>query len=157
MSSTDVHVHVHRDPPAVAGSRDRMGVVLLIVADIAFVLCLMFTYMYLRFLNVDGLWLPNEITPAPSGATWLAVAVLFLGAIVFGWGTRSRRASRPGPFRIAAWFAVAAAIAALVIQVQQLIGFNFALQENADGLKGISLDGSVDDTLSLLKGLFVLK
>jgi hypothetical protein len=27
----------------------------------------------------------------------------------------------------------------------------------ADGLKGISLDGSVDDTLSLLKGLFVLK
>ena len=130
MSSTDMHVHVHRDPPAVSGSRDRMGVVLLIVADIAFVLCLMFTYMYLRFLNVNGLWLPAEITPAPSGPTWLIVAALFIGAVVYAWGARSLRGSRPAPFRIASWVAVVAAVVALAVQVQQLYGFNFALQDD---------------------------
>jgi heme/copper-type cytochrome/quinol oxidase subunit 3 len=138
MSSTDVHVHVHRDPPAVAGSRDRMGVVLLIVADIAFVLCLMFTYLYLRFLNVKGLWLPDEITPAPSGPTWVVVVVLFIGAVAFAWGARSLRAARPGPFAVGSWVAVAASIVALVVQIQQLFGFNFALQENGRYLSAYS-------------------
>jgi len=128
MTTTDVHVH--RDPPAVAGSRDRMGVVLLIVADIAFVLCLMFTYLYLRFLNVNGLWLPEEITPAPSGLTWLTVVVLFIGAVVFAWGARGLRGGRPASLRIASWIAVIAAVVALVVQFEQLTGFDFAKQEN---------------------------
>lgn len=136
MTSTDVHVH--RDSPAVSGSRDRMGVVLLIVADIAFVLCLMFTYIYLRFLNANGLWLPDEITPAPSGPTWVVVAVLFVGAVVFAWGSRSLRSSRPGLFGVASWVAVVAAIVALVLQIQQLSGFNFALQDNGRFLSAYS-------------------
>jgi heme/copper-type cytochrome/quinol oxidase subunit 3 len=115
-----------------------MGVVLLIVADVAFVLCLMFTYLYLRFLNVKGLWLPDEITPAPSGPTWVVVSVLVGGAVVFAWGARSLRASRPGPFGIASWVAVAAALVALAIQMQQLFGFNFALQENGRYLSAYS-------------------
>jgi heme/copper-type cytochrome/quinol oxidase subunit 3 len=115
-----------------------MGVVLLIVADIAFVLCLMFTYLYLRFLNVNGLWLPDEITPAPSGPTWVVVVVLFIGAVAFAWGVRSLRASRPGPFAVGSWVAVVAAIVALVVQIQQLFGFNFALQENGRYLSAYS-------------------
>lgn len=138
MTTTDVHVHVHRDSPAVSGSRDRMGVLLLIVADIAFVLCLMFTYLYLRFLNVKGNWLPEEITPAPSGPTWITVGVLFVGALVFGWGVRSLRAGRPGPLRVASWIAVLAAVVALVVQVQQIASFDFAMQENGRYLSAYS-------------------
>lgn len=138
MSATETHVHVHRDPPAVVGSRDRMGVILLIVADIAFVLCLVFTYLYLRFLNVDGLWLPEEITPAPSGPTWVIVLVLLVGAVVFAWGVRGLRAGRHGMFQTTCWIAVIAAVVALVLQVQQMQGFNFALQENGRFLSAYS-------------------
>lgn len=123
-------VHVHRDPPDVVGRRDRMGVLLLIVADIAFVLCLMFSYLYLRFLNVNGLWLPEEVSPAASGMTWIVNAVLIVGAVVFLLGVRSMRAGRQGAFVGAAAVAFILAVVALVLQWTQVANFGFPAAEN---------------------------
>lgn len=123
-------VHVHRDPPDVVGRRDRMGVLLLIVADIAFVLCLMFSYLYLRFLNVNGLWLPEEVSPAPDGMTWIINAILIVGALVFVFGVRAMRAGRTGAFVGAAAVALILAIVALVMQYVQLSNFGFPAAEN---------------------------
>lgn len=123
-------VHVHHDPPAVVARRDRMGVVLLIVADIAFVLCLMFTYLYLRFLNVNGLWLPEEVTPAQAGMTWIVIAALFVGAVVFSIGLRALRSGNRSAYVSAAAVAFVIAVVAAVLQWMQLANFGFPAAEN---------------------------
>ncbi len=128
--SAHAEVHVHRDPPAVVARRDRMGVLLLIVADIAFVLSLMFTYLYLRFLNVNGLWLPEGVAPIDWGFTWLVNAVLIAGAIVLGLGYRGLRSGRVGAFTLAATGSLILALAALVLQWMQVANFGFPAAEN---------------------------
>ena len=138
MTSTQAEVHVHRDPPDVQGSRDRLGVILLIVADVAFVACLIFTYLYLRFLNVNDAWLPEEIVPASPGPTWLIVVVLAVGAGVFAWGVAGLRIGRSSTFAIGSTIALAAAALALVLQIWQLQNFNFALKENGRYLSAYS-------------------
>ena len=127
---SETAVHVHHDPPAVVARRDRMGVLLLILADIAFVLCLMFSYMYLRFLNVNGLWLPEEITPADPGITWVINVVLLVGALIFWGALRSLKAGKKGGFVAASGLALLVAIAALVMQWWQLANFGFPSAEN---------------------------
>ena len=44
--SLDTHAHSnpHHEHPDVVGSRNRLGVILLIVADVAFALSMVFTY-----------------------------------------------------------------------------------------------------------------
>ena len=138
MSATEAPVHVHRDPPNEVGSRDRMGVLLLIVADVAFVASLIFTYLYLRFLNVDGLWLPEELTPAPSGPTWVINVVLFVGAIIFAFGVRGMAGGKRPVLVACSALALIAAVAALVLQWSQITNFDFLLQENGRYLSAYS-------------------
>ena len=137
-TTSPAEVHVHRDPPNVQGSRDRLGVVLLIVADIAFVACLIFTYLYLRFLDIGGMWLPPELDPASPGPTWLIIAVLAVGAGVFAWGVRGLRLGRQGNFASAAVVSLVLVLVALALQVWQLQTFNFAVQENGRYLSAYS-------------------
>ena len=54
---------MHHDSPAKVGRRERLGVRLIIVADGAFVFGLIFTYFYLRNLNLNGGWVPAELGP----------------------------------------------------------------------------------------------
>ena len=58
--SVDTHAHTnpHHEHPDVVGSRNRLGVILLIVADVAFALSMMFTYFSLKAQNVNDMWLP---------------------------------------------------------------------------------------------------
>jgi heme/copper-type cytochrome/quinol oxidase subunit 3 len=136
--SVTTEVHVHHDDPETVGRRERFGVVLLIVADIAFVGCLMFSYMYLRFLNVNGAWLPEEITPALTSPTWLVAGALVVGAAVFTWGTRSLRAGNQRAFLVAGVIALLVAVAALVLQIMQLRDFNFPAGEKGYFASGYS-------------------
>jgi heme/copper-type cytochrome/quinol oxidase subunit 3 len=50
--------NVHYEHPDVVGSRNRLGLILILVADIAFALSILFVYFYLRQQNVNGMWLP---------------------------------------------------------------------------------------------------
>ncbi len=129
MSAT-AEVHVHHDPPVVVARRDRMGVLLLIVADIAFVLCLIFTYLYLRFLNVNGMWLPEEVTPAESGMTWVINGVLIIGAVMSWAGLRGLRQGRAPVLVTTSALALIIAITALVLQWWHLANYGFPSAEN---------------------------
>jgi len=123
--SVAAEVHVHRDDPETVGRRERLGVLLLIVADIAFVACLMFSYMYLRFLNVNGLWLPDDVTPALTTPTWLVAGALVVGAAAFTWGVRQHRAGNVAILPVAALISLVVSVVALVVQYMQLIDFDF--------------------------------
>ena len=58
-----VETHAHHEHPDVVGSRNRLGVILLLVADIAFALSMVFVYFYLRGQNVNDMWLPAATAP----------------------------------------------------------------------------------------------
>ncbi len=128
--STSTQVHVHRDDPDTVGRRERLGVILLLVADIAFVLCLIFSYLYLRLLNVNGMWLPEDVTPAVSGRTWFVTIALVAAAVIFGLGVRSYRAGNAAMLVIAAAVTFLISIAAVVLQYMQLTDLNFPQADN---------------------------
>ena len=123
--STVSEVHVHRDPPNVVGSRERLGVSLLIFADIAFVACMIFSYFYLRFLNVNGQWLPDDVTPAGAVQIWIINGILIVGMLVFAWGARALRSGKASVLTWTSLIATLAAAAAAVLQYQQFGVFNF--------------------------------
>ncbi|MEI7453604.1 MAG: hypothetical protein WCK04_05200 [Actinomycetes bacterium] len=128
--STETHSLVHRDSPDEVGRRDRMGVVLLIVADIAFVGCLIFSYLYLRFLNVNGKWLPEEITASAAGPTWVINGVLVAGALVFAFGVHSLMKERSTVFKGCSLVALVAVVVAFLLQFHQLTTYNFPGADN---------------------------
>ena len=90
---------MHHDSPAKVGRRERLGVRLIIVADGAFVFGLIFTYFYLRNLNLNGGWVPAELGPDGGsghtysiGSGWLVVIPLIVTALLHRFGTKSGRA-----------------------------------------------------------------
>ena len=56
--ATHTEFHVHHDSPEKVGRRERLGVRLLIVADGSFLFGIIFSWFYLRNLNVNNAWLP---------------------------------------------------------------------------------------------------
>ena len=85
--SLDTHVNPHHEHPDVVGSRNRLGVILIIVADVAFALSMVFTYFYLRSQNVNDMWLPAAteetpaINPVSSSSAW---RITLIAAIEIG-------------------------------------------------------------------------
>ena len=70
----------------------RLGVGLLITADVAFVLSLIFTYFYLRGLNTNNGWIfPHYPATASIGFSWLIAAVMVLAALAYQWGAAGIR------------------------------------------------------------------
>jgi len=127
--SVSAPVHMHHDSPDTVGRRDRLGVILLIVADIAFVGSLIFTYLYLRFLNTEGAWLPEGMTPAPSTSTWLVVICLLIGLFTITWGVRGMKGGHKSQLVIGAGIALLASIVAAVLQFHQIASYDFPLND----------------------------
>jgi heme/copper-type cytochrome/quinol oxidase subunit 3 len=78
----------HLESLDVVGARWRTGVRLLIAADAAFLVALVFTYFYLRGLNTEGGWVPKG---SPTEATWISWALaggMVLSAALYRCGAR---------------------------------------------------------------------
>lgn len=82
--------HVHHDSPEAVGRRERLGVRLLIVADGSFLFAMIFSWFYLRNLNVNQAWLPKGVHTFSTGSGWLAAAGLIIAAIAHRFGERNR-------------------------------------------------------------------
>ncbi len=82
--------HVHHDSPEAVGRRERLGVRLLIVADGAFLFAMIFSWFYLRNLNVNQAWLPKGVHTFSTSSGWLAAAGLIIAAIAHRFGEHNR-------------------------------------------------------------------
>jgi heme/copper-type cytochrome/quinol oxidase subunit 3 len=72
----------HHLPPELVAHQQRRAMILFIVADAVFFACMLFSYFYLRSLNVKGGWLPG--TPVAAASTiWLIAGVTVLSAIAY--------------------------------------------------------------------------
>jgi heme/copper-type cytochrome/quinol oxidase subunit 3 len=97
--------------------RQRLAVVLLIGADAVFALMLIFTYFYLRGLNVNDGWLPSGVQTMSSATTWAITAIVVLSAASYAWGVSG---ANPARVRVGTVIGLLLLLADLVIQVLQL-------------------------------------
>ncbi len=125
----------HHEPVSAAalestGRMQRLGVVLLIVGDATFVLSLVFTYLYLRALNTEALWLgPDQPAAVSTSFSWVIAVVAVLGWATYWW---AERGDRPlAVVRAGVVVASAVVVVDLGLQLAQMIGAGFTPREGA--------------------------
>jgi heme/copper-type cytochrome/quinol oxidase subunit 3 len=113
--------HPHAEAPSVLFRRQRLGVLLLILADVAFTLSLVFTYLYLRGLNTEDGWIPADGgTTAGIGAGWVIAAVMVVSLVAYMWGERGVANGHPSRLMVGSLLALALVLVDLALQVYQL-------------------------------------
>jgi len=129
MSTSTEHV-MHHDAPEVVGRRERLGVRLIIVADGAFVFSMIFSYFYLRNLNVNNGWLPADGHTFTVSSGWLLALPFIIAAITHNLGQKRRESM--GILSIISFVVLAIG---LVMQWNQLSHMPFMLAEEG-GFEG---------------------
>jgi len=123
--SVDTYANPHHEHPDVVGSRNRLGVILLIVADVAFALSMLFTYFYLKAQNVNDMWLPKAdgeapaILPVSTASAWKITAIAAVGLIAHFMALRNVRQGNQSSLKTFGLIAFIASVIALVLQIQQ--------------------------------------
>ena len=128
--SIDTHEHhasnPHHEHPDVVGSRNRLGVILLIVADVAFALGIMFVYFYLRAQNVNDMWLPQAhgedpaIMPVSASGPWTVSGIAALGLLAHWYGLKGIRHHDEVRLKVGGFVAFLLSAIALVLQFNQI-------------------------------------
>ena len=134
--SHDTHQHTaHHEHPDVVGSRNRLGVILILVADISFALSMMFVFFYLKSQNIHQMWLPQgdeehaAINPLSSSPAWTVTAIAAIGALIHYFGLRSARQGNQGALKGAGLLSLLAAIVASVMQWNTIATAPFTFHE----------------------------
>ena len=130
--SIETHAHQgHHEHPDVVGSRNRLGVILLIVADVAFALGILFTYFYLRSQNINDGWLPKAteetkaILPVGNKGAITVTLIAAFGYFMHWVALKGARAKNDAQLKLGGLVALLASIVALVIQNQQIANAPF--------------------------------
>jgi heme/copper-type cytochrome/quinol oxidase subunit 3 len=134
MTSVAVGAHEsnpHAEDPAVVGRRWRTGVPLIMLADIAFVAALLFSYLYLRGLNTSKAWLAPKQQTASVWVSWLIAAVLVASVIAFRSGHAGIRVGARGRLLAGTAMAVVLVLADVVAQLIQLATLPFGVAVSA--------------------------
>jgi heme/copper-type cytochrome/quinol oxidase subunit 3 len=107
---------VESEPPEILARNLSSAGHLLASATAFFFLCFLFAYFYLRSLNNAHLWRPKHVDASTTYGT-VIVALIVLSALLVRLGLADHRADRRDAWRLKGLAALAAGIAALVVQV----------------------------------------
>lgn len=132
-----VETHAHHEHPDVVGSRNRLGVILLLVADIAFALSMVFVYFYLRGQNVNDMWLPAAtadhaaIKPLSAAPGWTVTVIAAFGMLSHFYGLQGARAKNQTQLKLGSLVAFVASLAAMVYQFNTISSAPFTFSDGA--------------------------
>lgn len=144
--SIDTHAHsiphdeqpnYHHEHPDVVGSRNRLGVILLLVADIAFALSVLFVYFYLKGQNVNDMWLPkasdtqDATVPVSSIGAWYVTLIAAFGLLTHRYALAGARLKNHTQLMLGSGIALAASTVALIYQGMQINGAPFTITMGA--------------------------
>lgn len=137
--SVDTHAHSnpHHEHPDVVGSRNRLGVILLLVADIAFALGIIFVYFYLKGQNVNDMWLPkasdtqDATVPVSSMGAWYVTIIAALGLLFHRYGLAGAKIKNQTQLVLGSGLAFVAALAGLIYQGIQMNNASFTITMGA--------------------------
>ncbi len=104
----------------------HMAAILFLVSDIVFVVALFFSYLYLRALNVNHMWMPASVHPPSMSSNVVLSGLVVLSAVFWRIGDIGVRRGNQGQLKAGltiAWllFAVDA-----VVQIRQLSEVTFS-------------------------------
>jgi heme/copper-type cytochrome/quinol oxidase subunit 3 len=139
----------HHEAPEVISRRDRMGVLLLIFADAAFVGALVFTWFYLRTLNQGGNWIPKDVEVVASSQSWIVTGVAGLSAALMYLGLVAVRQGKIRQLLTFALLALVVIITDLYLQIQALSSFPFTIKNGTYASTMFALAGANIFHLSL--------
>jgi len=120
VSTTEHAAQSHHLPAVVVADQQRRAVLLFILGDAVFFGCLVFSYLYLRSLDVSHGWLPADAHTASRPFTWAVAAVTVLSAAAYWQADKSIRAGNRGSFQtgvLGALLLAAVATAGLIVQI----------------------------------------
>jgi len=112
-------------------------VILLLVADIAFALSMVFVYFYLRGQNVNNMWLPaateerGAIEPLSSGPGWTVTAIVAFGLLAHIYGLIGARAQNQTQLKLGSLVALVASVIAMVYQYNTIASAPFTFSDGA--------------------------
>jgi heme/copper-type cytochrome/quinol oxidase subunit 3 len=132
----------HHEAPEVISRRDRMGVLLLIFADAAFVGALVFTWFYLRTLNQGGNWIPKDVEVAASSQSWIVTGVAGISAALMYLGLVAVRKGKVKQLLTFALLALVVLITDLYLQIQALDSFPFTIKNGTYASTMFALAGA---------------
>jgi heme/copper-type cytochrome/quinol oxidase subunit 3 len=121
--ATDYEI-VEGEPPELLGRNLNSASHLLASASAFFFVAFVFAYFYLRSLDNAHLWKPKGVTPSQTFGA-VVVALTLASALLVHSGLRARRRERRNDWRIRGGAALAAGIAALVVQVVEWTSLGF--------------------------------
>ncbi len=132
-----VETHAHHEHPDVVGSRNRLGVILLIVADVAFALSMIFVYFYLRMQNVNDMWLPAATEESPavtalsSSSGWTVTALMAIGLLAHFYALKGVRAGNQTQLKLGGLVAFIFSVVGLVYQFNTIATAPFTFSSGA--------------------------
>ena len=132
-----IETHAHHEHPDVVGSRNRLGVILLLVADIAFALSMVFVYFYLRGQNVNDMWLPAATADHPAiqslsaGPGWTVTAIAALGLLTHIYGLKGARSNNQTQLKLGSFVALIASVIAVAYQYNTISSAPFTFSDGA--------------------------
>lgn len=132
----------HHEAPDVISRRDRMGVLLLIFADAAFVGALVFTWFYLRTLNQGGNWIPDDVEVAASSQGWIVTGVAGVSAALMYLGLAAIRRGQVRQLLQFALLALVVMVSDLYLQIQALSSFPFTIKNGSYASTMFALAGA---------------
>ncbi len=134
---THAHSNPHHEHPDAVGSRNRLGAILILVADIAFALSVIFVYFYLKGQNVNGMWLPKAsdtagaTTPVSSMGAWYLTAIAAVGLLTHRYALAGVRAKNQTQLKLGSLIALIASLVGLVYQGMQINSASFTITMGA--------------------------
>ncbi len=126
-----VETHAHHEHPDVVGSRNRLGVILILVADIAFALSMLFVYFYLRMQNVNDMWLPKATadvpatTPISSSTGYTITAIMAVGLLAHFYGLKGIQAKNQTQLKLGGQVALILSLVGLGYQFNTIASSPF--------------------------------
>jgi len=132
-----VETHAHHEHPDVVGSRNRLGLILILVADIAMALSVLFVYFYLKGQNVNDMWLPAATADTPavmavsSKGAWYVTILAAIGLLTHFYALQGVRAKNQTQLVLGGGLALVFSLAAMVYQFIQVSSAPFTTTSGA--------------------------
>jgi len=131
MTTAHGETLTHHLPPEQVASQQRRAVLFFILADAVFYGCLLFTYFYLRALDVEGGWLPDGAKTASAWVVWSIAAVTLVSAVVYRTGEAALRAGQRSRFTATTLFALVLVVAAVALMVYQILTWPILMSDGS--------------------------
>lgn len=137
MSLETHSINMHHEDPDVVGSRNRLGVILILVADVAFALSMVFVYFYLRSQNVNDMWLPKAteekaaIEALSSSTAWTITFVSGFGLMCHYYAYKGSQIKNQTQLKLGSLIALAVSLVALYLQYNSFQTAPFTFSDGA--------------------------